>query len=107
MCVSVRPSVCPSHNAFIAKTVAISKVKASCAKHRLGRGAPLAPRMPSISYLNSMISLPKHQIKKMLFFHKDADENSDYCSWFHPQNESSVKPLLTADVFDYVSPRKL
>ena len=51
MGVCVRPSVRPSGNALIAKTVAISKVKASCAKHSLGRGAPLAPRMPSIEKL--------------------------------------------------------
>ena len=58
MCPSVCPSVRPSGNALIAKTVAISKVKASCAKHSLGRGAPLAPRMPSISNLRTQILKP-------------------------------------------------
>ena len=56
----VHPSVCLSVRVYVTLetiNVMVLKRKASCAKHSLGRGAPLAPPMPSYSYSYKILNI--------------------------------------------------
>ena len=104
--VSVRLFVSMYVTLFIKKIVAFwvswLRGKASCAKHSLGRGAPLAPWMPSL--LNSTLSLSQSEsFSQMLLCIVNASNKRLvlFCNNFPFSFEASAWLMMDGKIFLY------